>query len=620
MYYKISNGSVTLDGNTILEDINFCIKNNEHIGLVGRNGAGKTTLLKAITGEYELENGYDELKIESSNNFKIGYVRQNNIDDPNLKMIDYISSAYSDLIKLELSIDKLEKKLSINYDANTINKYDELLALYEHNGGYKYKKEIEVALKKFGFNESDKTKKLREFSGGQLTKLSLVHLILSSPDLLILDEPTNHLDMSSIEWLEEYLKNYKKAIIVVSHDRMFLDNVCNVIYDIEFGILKRYEGNYSYYVKKKEEDYIKWLKDYEFQQKEIKRLQDIADKFRYKPTKAKMAMSKLKQIERMTIIGKPTSSNTKTFSINFSPEERCYRDILKVKNLSIGYDRVLTKINLSIERGDKLGIIGNNGIGKSTFVKTIVGAIDPLGGKYAFGDRVTIGYFSQQFENLNFEHTVYDEIDESFPYMTPNEIRNLLGAFEFSKDEVFKKIKDLSGGEKVRVSLCKILNSRPNLLILDEPTNHLDLISKERIEKLLKEYKGTIIMVSHDRYLINNICNKLLVLEKCSSTLYNYGYKEYLEQKKKEDTSESGKEVKKKVKKVIDFNLNKKIKSLEREIEKLESKVQQLKNELLNEDVYMDINKSTLIKKEIEELEALADSKTKEWDKLTSDI
>lgn len=620
MYYKISNGSITLDGNTILEDINFYIKNNEHIGLVGRNGAGKTTLLKAISGEYEIENGYDELNIESSNDFKIGYVRQNNIDDPNLKMIDYINSAYSDLIKLESSIDELEKKLSINYDINTINKYDELLLLYEHSGGYKYKKEIEVALKKFGFNDLDKTKKLSEFSGGQLTKLSLVHLLLSSPDLLILDEPTNHLDISSIEWLEQYLKNYKKAIIIVSHDRMFLDNICTIIYDIEFGVLKRYEGNYSYYVKKKEQDYIKWLKDYEIQQKEIKRLQGIADKFRYKPTKAKMAMSKLKQIERMTIIDKPVSSNTKTFSINFSPDERSYRDILKVKNLSIGYDEVLAKITLSIERGDRLGIIGDNGIGKSTFVKTIVGFIEPLGGKYTFGDRVSIGYFSQQFENLNFEHTIYEEIDEAFPHMTPNEIRNLLGAFDFSKDEVFKKIKDLSGGEKVRVSLCKILNSKPNLLILDEPTNHLDIISKERIEQLLKGYNGTIIMVSHDRYLISNICNKLLVLEKGDSTLYNYGYKEYIEQKKKDDTKDLKKEVKKSSKKVIDFSLNKKIKSLEKEIEKLENKATHIKNELTKEDVYMDINKSTSLQKEIESLDSLISTKTDEWDKLTSDI
>ena len=401
MYYKISNGSVTLGANTILEDINFYVKDNDKIGIVGRNGCGKTTLLKAITNEYTLSDGYDDLKIESSNDFKIGYVKQNITDNLNMKMIDYIKESNSDILEIENKLNSLERKLSNSYSEQVLNKYNDLQNEYIYKGGNTYKKEYEIALKRFGFTDIDKEKLLNEFSGGQLTKLSLIRLLLSKPDLLILDEPTNHLDINSIEWLENYLKNYKKSIILVSHDRMFLDNICNIIYDIEYGELKRYVGNYSSFVKQKEQDYEKQLKDYEYQQKEIKRLQYIADRFRYKPTKAKMAMSKLKQIEKMVKIDKPNKSNTKTFKINLKTEENSYRDVLIVKNLSIGYDKELCKLSFNLERQDKLGIIGENGIGKSTLIKTLTGLIPPLSGKYIYGDRVSIGYFSQNFENLD---------------------------------------------------------------------------------------------------------------------------------------------------------------------------------------------------------------------------
>ena len=491
-------------------------------------------------------------------------------------------------------------------------------------GGYKYKKEIEVILSKFDFSDNDKDKYLNEFSGGQLTKLSLIRLLLSKPDLLILDEPTNHLDIKAIEWLEEYLKGYKGSIILVSHDRMFLDNVCNVIYDIEYGTLTRYSGNYSYFVKKKEEDYLKNLKDYERQQQEIKRLTDIADRFRYKPTKAGMAMSKLKQIERMVLINKPDKANTKSFKINFSPDMNSYRDVLKVKNLSIGYDRELCKLSFEVERWDRLGIIGENGIGKSTLLKTIMGEVPALGGKFIFGDRVNIGYFSQALDNLNYDNSIYDEIDKEFPRLTPNEIRTLLGAFEFSGEDVFKKIKDLSGGEKVRVSLCKILNKKPNVLILDEPTNHLDIIGKATIEKMLTSYKGTIIMVSHDRYLIKNVCDRLLVMENGRSTLYNYGYSEYLEKTRISNVSnDNGVKIEKKKsidKKVDSFDKNKEIKKIEKDIFELEDRLSNINNELLKEDVYMDINKANLIKLEIDIVSKDIEKKTLEWDEITKDM
>ena len=622
MYYKIKNGSVTLGSNTVLEDIDFCIKDKEKIGIVGRNGCGKTTLLKAITGEYDIESGYDEVEVISSGYFNIGYVKQNDDYRVDMKMIDYIKEAFLNILDMEKKLQLLEDDISKKYSEEVLNKYNELLSRYEYMGGYKYKKEIEVILNKFDFSDDDKNKYLSEFSGGQFTKLSLIRLLLSKPDLLILDEPTNHLDIKAIEWLEEYLSNYKGTIVLVSHDRMFLDNVCNVIYEIEYGTLTRYSGNYSYFIKKKEEYYLRNLKDYERQQQEIKRLQDIADRFRYKPTKAGMAMSKLKQIERMKLIDKPDKANTKSFKINFSPEMNSYRDVLRVKNLSIGYDRELCKLSFDVERGDKLGIIGENGIGKSTFLKTIMGEVSSLGGKFIFGDRVNIGYFSQALDNLNYDNSIYEEIDKEFPRLTPNEIRTLLGTFEFSGDDVFKKIRDLSGGEKVRVSLCKILNKKPNVLILDEPTNHLDIISKDTIEKMLTSYKGTIIMVSHDRYLIKNVCNKLLVMEQGIGTLYNYGYQEYLDKTKINNVKKDFKVEKKKIsnKKVDTFDVNKEIKRVEKDIFELEERLSNLNNELLKEEVYMDINKANLIKLEIDIVNKNIEKKTLEWDEITKDM
>lgn len=618
MYYKINNGSITLGNNTILEDINFYIKDNEKIGIVGRNGCGKTTLLKAITGELELNDGYDELKIESSNDFKLGYVKQQVQDNLDITMLEFILDAYKEILDVENKLKDLENLMSKKYDEKIINKYNNLLSNYEYIGGYKYKKEYEIAIKKFGFSEEDKTKKLSEFSGGQLTKISLIKLLLSKPDLLILDEPTNHLDISTIEWLEDYLKNYNKNIIIVSHDRMFLDNICNVIYDIEYGTLKRYSGNYSYFIKQKEEDYLKQLKDYEMQQKEIKRLEAIADRFRYKPSKASMAMSKLKQIERMVKIDKPNKSSTKTFKVNFNPKVDSYKEVLKVKNLSIGYDSVLSNMTFNVERGDKLGIIGMNGIGKSTLLKTLIGDVKPLGGKYVFGDRIEIGYFSQKLDNLNNENTIYEEIDKSFPSMTPNEIRSLLGSFEFSGDDVFKCIGNLSGGEKVRVSLAKILNSKPNVLIMDEPTNHLDIISKDTIEKLLKSFTGTIIMVSHDRYLIKNVCNKLLVFNEDSVDFYQFGYQEYLEKRVIIEKNIVKEEIKKETKSSYKEknNNDRNIKKLEKEIEKLENKLNELNNELLKEEVYMDIRRANDIQNEIDSISKDIEDKTKVWEEL----
>ena len=621
MYYKITNGSISYQGNTILEEVNFIIKDKEKIGIVGRNGTGKTSLLKSIINEIPLEQGLgnENLSIQVVGNPKIGYIKQENNND-DMKMLDYILTSYQDIIDIENKINNLEERISTNYQEKDLILYNELLDKYKLINGYGYKKEYEAALTKFGFTDSDKNKLLSEFSGGQRTKLSFIKLLLSKPDILILDEPTNHLDITTVEWLEEYLKNYPKSIVIVSHDRMFLDNVCNVIYEIEYGSLKRYSGNYSYYLKRKEEDYQKNLKDYLYQQKEIKRLTDIANRFRYKPTKAKMALSKLKQIEHMTIIDKPTEANTKTFHYNFNPLIDSYSEVLKVKNLQIGYDKVLSEVNFNMEKGDRIGIIGKNGCGKSTFIKTILGIVSPIKGKYSYGKNVTIGYFDQEFNNLHMDNTVYEEIDNEFSEMSPNEIRSLLAMFEFYQDDVFKKISNLSGGEKVKLSLCKVLRNRPNLLILDEPTNHLDIISKSTIENMLLNYKGSIIIVSHDRYLINKVCNKLLVFEDNKTTFYNYGYSEYIEKNNKKETIiEPSINTKKKVIKEY-TNISKEINKLEKEILNLENKLSNLNNKLYEEDIYLDKDKYQSVLKEIEEVKIIIKNKEDMWDNLTKEI
>ena len=621
MYYKITNGSISYQGNTILEEVNFIIKDKEKIGIVGRNGTGKTSLLKSIINEIPLEQGLgnENLSIQVVGNPKIGYIKQENNND-DMKMLDYILTSYQDIIDIENKINNLEERISTNYQEKDLILYNELLDKYKLINGYGYKKEYEVALAKFGFTDSDKNKLLSEFSSGQRTKLSFIKLLLSKPDILILDEPTNHLDITTVEWLEEYLKNYPKSIVIVSHDRMFLDNVCNVIYEIEYGSLKRYSGNYSYYLKRKEEDYHKELKDYEYQQKEIKRLTDIANRFRYKPTKAKMALSKLKQIEHMTIIDKPVEANTKTFHYNFNPLIDSYSEVLKVKNLQIGYDKVLSEVNFNMEKGDRIGIIGKNGCGKSTFIKTILGIVSPIKGKYSYGKNVTIGYFDQEFNNLHMDNTVYEEIDNEFSEMSPNEIRSLLAMFEFYQDDVFKKISNLSGGEKVKLSLCKVLRNRPNLLILDEPTNHLDIISKSTIENMLLNYKGSIIIVSHDRYLINKVCNKLLVFEDNKTTFYNYGYSEYIEKNNKKETIiEPSINTKKKVIKEY-TNISKEINKLEKEILNLENKLSNLNNKLYEEDIYLDKDKYQSVLKEIEEVKIIIKNKEDMWDNLTKEI
>lgn len=530
MLYQISNGAVAFADDVILHDINFEIRNTEKIAVVGRNGCGKTTLLKLICGEVELEK-YDgvDSSIASAGNPEIGYLKQIAFEDPSISLEQEIRKVFAPMIRRKAELEAAAAELEHDYSEEKVARYTAMEEAFKDDGGYYFEKEYEVLIRKFGFSEEERKKPLRDFSGGQQTKIAFIKLLLRKPDILLLDEPTNHLDITTIEWLEGYLKSYPKAVVVVSHDRMFLDNIVDVVYEIEYGTAKRYPGNYTNFVARKKENYDKQMKDHLAQQKEIERLQYMVDRFKNKPTKVSMARSKQKAIEHMEIIEAPDRYDNRTFHANFQPEVETGNDVLAVTNLEIGYDRPLSTVTFDLKKGEKLGILGGNGLGKSTLLKTLVDRIPALSGSYRYGVHVQIGYFDQQMAMYRSEKTVLDDYWDEFPDMTETEVRNALGAFLFSGEDVFKNVAMLSGGEKVRLALCKILKRRPNVLILDEPTNHMDIVGKETLEGMLKDYKGTLIFVSHDRYFVKKVADRLLVFEDGTAHLYQFGYEEYQE-------------------------------------------------------------------------------------------
>lgn len=531
MLYQISNGAVAFGDDVILHSIDFEIRNTEKIAIVGRNGCGKTTLLKLISGEVEMEklDSDESAFIAKAGNPEIGYLKQIAFDDPDVTLEQEVRKCFVKMDERKAELARAAAELEHDYSDEKVARYTAMEEAFKDDGGYYYEKEYEVMIRKFGFSDDERKKPIRDFSGGQQTKIAFIKLLLSKPDILLLDEPTNHLDVTTIEWLEGYLKSYPKAVVVVSHDRMFLDNVVDVVYEIEYGTARRYPGNYTNFIARKKENYDKQMKDHIAQQKEIERLQRMVTRFKGKPTKTSMAQSKQKAIDRMVIIEAPDKYDNKTFHANFQPEKETGNDVLYTSELAIGYDHPLSVVSLDLKRGEKLGILGGNGLGKSTFLKTIVGKIPALSGEYRFGTNVQIGYFDQQMAVYTSNKTVLDDFWDEYPNLTETETRNALGAFLFSGEDVFKNVNMLSGGEKVRLALCKILKTRPNVLVLDEPTNHMDIVGKETLESMLKDYKGTLIFVSHDRYFVKKVATQLLVFEDGTTNLYQFGYEQYQE-------------------------------------------------------------------------------------------
>lgn len=626
MRIEIINGSVEYDGNTVLSEINFSVSDKEKIALVGRNGSGKTSILKCIGGEVPLVSGTGDEKFSFSISGapKIGYLQQVSLNDE-LTLRQEILSAYKDVVGLENKLQNLLDKMSENPSDENVGAYSRAMERFENIGGYLYKKEYLTAVSKFGFSAEDLDKKLSCFSGGQRTKIALMKLLLEKPDVLLLDEPTNHLDIAAVEWLEGYLKNYKNSVVIVSHDRMFLDRIVGVVYEIEYGVTTRYKGNYTAFLAQKQQAYDKALKDAKWKSAEIDRLRKIVERFRYKATKAAMAQSKLKEIERLGTVETPRRFDTSTFASSFQPEYESVRDALFVKDLVFGYDKPLGEISLAVERGQKIGVIGSNGTGKSTLLKTITGLIPPLSGDVRFGVKTRVGYFDQTIAATKSELSVLEDFRAEFPELNDGEIRKTLGGFLLSGDDVFKCVKDLSGGEKVRLALSKIFRRRPNFLILDEPTNHMDIIGKETLEKLLMDFSGTVIVVSHDRYLINRVAKSLIVFEKGGVRYFDGTFDEY-EEREKETAEEVAKEKPEKTKKTggeryveskEEARRKHRVEFLEKKITALEEELSRTQAKLDDETVNTDYKKVMAVEEEIKTIEEKLEPLITEWTELS---
>lgn len=636
MRYQIKHALVQYAANTILEDVNFEVHDKEKIAIVGRNGCGKTTLLKLIAGDIQMNNldSDEECGIFMAGKQQIGFLRQISFTDGEITVEEEIKKTFSQIFDCETKMKELEEKLRENATQNNateqlLNEYDRLQKKMEALRGYTWKQDMEIMFQQFGFALEDLKRPIGSFSGGQQTKVAFIKLLLSRPDIMLLDEPTNHLDLPTIEWLEGYLKNYDRAVIIVSHDRMFLDRIIDVTYEIEYHKMKRYPGNYSAFVKQKEEDLQKQEKDYEAQQKEIKRLTEWIEKWKNTPTKVSATRSKRMAIEHMVKIEKPRKFDTKTFHALFSPRIESYTEVLNVKNLSIGYDKELSKVSFTLQKGERLAILGENGIGKSTLLKTLVGLIEPLAGKFTIGTNVEWGYFDQQKAVVNDsdpEQTVLENFWEEYPKMLRGEVRSALGSFLFSQEEVEKKMGQLSGGERVRLALCKMFQTKPNLLILDEPTNHMDMIGKEALEQMLHAYTGTVLFVSHDRYFIKRIATGILEFGKTGVTQYQGNYEEYLLEKSireiaianKSKESKSNRDVNKNMKEEptlqdifdkktyyspikVKSRLKKQLEKYETQLEESEERASELKMQLLNPELATDYEKLMDLQKLLDE-------------------
>jgi len=546
MRYQIRNALVQYAADTIIESVNFEIHDNEKIAVVGRNGCGKTTLLKLIAGDIEMSNpDSDEwCGITMAGKQEIGFLRQISFENGDITVEDEIKKSFAKVFECEAKMKEIEEALKAGVPSGSdeerilLAQYDSAQKQMEALRGYTWKQDMEIMFQKFGFALEDLKRPIGTFSGGQQTKVAFIKLLLSRPDIMLLDEPTNHLDLPTIEWLENYLKSYDRAVVIVSHDRMFLDKVIDVTYEIEYHKMKRYVGNYSAFMKRKEEDLVKQEKDYEMQQKEIERLTAWIEKWKNTPTKVAATRSKRMAIEHMVKIEKPVRFDTRAFKAMFTPERESYNDVLSVKKLKIGYDKELSTVSFELHKNERLAVIGENGKGKSTLLKTLVGEIEALDGTFTFGTNVTVGYFDQQKALLNDadpKQTVLDNFWETYPNLMREQVRGALGAFMFSGEDVMKEMGQLSGGEKVRLELCKMFYTKPNLLILDEPTNHMDMIGKEALEHMLKDFAGTVLFVSHDRYFIKQIATGVLDFTENEVRQYSGSYEDYLEEKAKRE-------------------------------------------------------------------------------------
>lgn len=627
MLIQLNNVTKNFVVNEIFSNVKMEINDKDRVAIVGRNGAGKSTLLKIISGELSFDSGERTI----SKNTTIGYLSQEFIVREDLSIYEEMITCFDEIISLEANLEKLSYELTpenIENDPGLLDRFDRLQNEVLTHKDYHYKSKIESVLYGLDFTKDVFDKKISTFSGGEKTRLSMAKLLLSEPDLLILDEPTNHLDMENVAWLENYLSSYNGAIVIVSHDRYFLDKVVNVVYNLEFGKLKKYVGNYSKFLKQYEEDYEKQLKEFTSQQKDIKRLEEFVQKNIARASTSKMAKSRQKVLDKMELIDNPKKDD-KVANIEFNIKEQSGRDVLMIENLKVGYDgkQVGNAYNFSVYKGDRIAIVGRNGIGKSTLIKTIAKKQNAISGSVHYGSKVSLGYYDQKQAEFESSKTILNELWDEYPLMKEAEVRTVLGRFLFRGDSVLKIVRDLSGGEKARLQLAKLMLEKNNLLVLDEPTNHLDITSKQVLEDALENYEGTIVFVSHDRYFINKIANKVLDITGDDYSIYLGNYDYYLEKREQELIAKKLKEektdeVQEKV--ANDYALGKeekkRIRKLERtreelleKIESLEEKVTIVNNELTKEEVYTDAIKVQEYNEELRSLNQEIEDLNNTW-------
>lgn len=624
---------------TILEDISFSINENDKVGIVGINGTGKTTLFKVITGIY----GYDSGDIFTSKSCKIGYLEQNTNFYSENSIYDEAMEIFSDVIALEEEIRALEKKIAELSKTSPDSKelqdimktYGEKFEYFEEVHGYGYKSEVIGVLRGLGFSDEDLQKPVNVLSGGEKTRVLLAKLLLSKPTLLMLDEPTNHLDAESVEWLEGFLRAYEGTVMIISHDRYFLDQSVNRIFEIANKRLTAYKGNYTDYIRQSKIQKEIDIKRYENQQKELKKQYESVERLKAygREKHLKRARSKEKMLEKIERLDKPQEFR-KRAKINFQAATQSGMDVLQVENLEKHFpDRKLfSDVNFEIYRGEKVALIGPNGVGKSSLFKILVGMDENYSGDFNIGKNVEIGYFHQEQKTLDLNNTIIDEIWNSNEKLTQTQVRSLLGAFLFEDEEVFKEIKSLSGGERARVAILKLILSKSNFLLLDEPTNHLDIDSKEVLEEALLDYDGTILTISHDRYFLNTVIDKIMVLREDGVEIYLGNYDYYMEKKRankeKEEISQNN-QVEEKTKTQLkeekrrekeqrqkEAQEKKKIKDLEDEIEQIEKKIRGLEMVLCQEEVYSDPEKTREVNQEKSQLEKRLEGLMAKWEEL----
>ncbi|WP_404803383.1 ABC-F family ATP-binding cassette domain-containing protein [Mammaliicoccus sciuri] len=635
---QINKLEKSYDGEVIFSDVDFEVKTGERIAIVGRNGAGKTTLMKIIAGV----ESYDEGNISKGKQVTMGYLTQQMTLDSYDTVMNEMKKPFKDVINIEDKMNTLTDWLSIHADAyeqdlykEKLSQYEALSNQYELMDGYNYESKIKTVLTGLDFKESDFDRQIQSFSGGQKTRLSMAQMLLSEPDLLLLDEPTNHLDMDTTEWLENYLTHFKGAIVIISHDRYFLDKIVNQVYDVALGSVKKYVGNYSKFLKERDAHYEKVMAEYERQQSEIKKLETFVEKNITRASTSGMAKSRRKVLERMERIEKPRL-DAKSAQINFEINRATGEDVLKVQNLDIGYSKSITPpINLEVTRHDRIAIIGPNGIGKSTLIKTIAQKIPALGGNIVYGSNIQIGYYDQKQAEFTSNMTILDYVWNQYSHMPEKDIRTILGRFLFTQEEVKKVINDLSGGEKARLQLALLMLEKNNVLILDEPTNHLDIDSKEMLEQALQNFEGTLLFVSHDRYFINELANSIFHITQNGNELFRGDYQYYLEKLEQREaisryeqediqSTETPKDdqyyANQKQLKKEKRKLERQLEEIENNISTYEEQISDYEHQLTLPQIFNDIEKSNEINNLRVEAERLLEENMEKWEELESKL